>query len=193
MSFVTDVVDLVQARRVSVREAVAEVVAGMSRDELEAAEFARLVDKAGRELRKAAYLYTTTAEQFCLFEMGRAVPKVVRCEIGGEELYLPWQDATPGQVEEHYAWAEAKARRHLGIIERDRAHWTRYDGPMDRPLGWLRFGDVPCAICGLAWRVGDPYERAHDTPVADGLGDQVMRWAHRSCNRSEGTGGRESF
>lgn len=183
---------LVLDDHLSLQEASAKVVADMTRAELEADRVAALVRALGSDLRRMARLATTSPEQLQLFEMARSVPGIIRCLIDGEEMFLHWQDATPEQVEKHYAWREAEVRRELGIIERGRGHWTLFEGPGDIPVGQQLFASTLCSICGLPWRKGDPYERAHDEPVGDGQHDQIMRWAHRKCNRSEGTGGREA-
>lgn len=180
---------LIEDHHVSAREAASQVVANMTRDELEADRIAALTRQAVAALRKAAYEATTTPEQLVLFEMARSVPRIIRVEIDDEERFLSWQVATPAQISAHYDWVWAELQRKTGIIERGRGHWALYEGPDDEAIGAQLFKDLPCAICHLPWRPEDLYERAHDTPVGDGTRDQAMRWAHRSCNRSEGTGG----
>lgn len=186
------VMTLIEGRHLCVREAATNVVRAMSRAELEADRIASLTRSSSKLLRERARLETTNAEQLVLFEMARSMPKMIRVELDGEEQLLPWQMSTPAQVNAHYDWVWAEARRELGIIERGRGHWALFEGPADVPIGQQLFAGIACHVCKGEWGqqgINDIFERAHDTPVGDGTGDQTMHWAHLRCNRLEGTGG----
>lgn len=183
------VMALIEDARFCAREAATAVVKAMSRAELEADRIASETRRASSELRRRARLATTNAEQLVLFEMARSLPKFIRVERDGDEQLYPWQEATPAQVSAHYDWVWSEHMRELGIIERGRGHWALYEGPADVPIGHQLFAGIVCHICGLPWEPGNLFERAHDTPVGDGTGDQTMHWAHVTCNRAEGTGG----
>lgn len=189
MNAAQDIRNIMLTHQISLREAVAKIVDAMSIDDLRAEEIKSLVRKVERQIRTEAMDATTTPEQMLLFEAGRTISKIITYEIEDELFCVGWQDASLDQVDEHYERAERRKRAELGIIERDRGHWQRFDGPRDIPIRDWAFRDVACCICGMPPRHGDPLVIAHDVPVAARTGNTSAALAHESCNLLEGTGG----
>ncbi len=182
---------LMHQHQITSNEAALKVVSEMTPDELVALIVTQLDSGVQREIRKYAYEVTLAPDQMILMGMERSVPPYIVVENNGNTYELEKQDATPNQIVAHYEMVHAHLKQKLGIVDRDGKFWQDdFTGERDVPIGQQVFAGIPCAICGLPWRLGDPFERAHDVPVAAATGDSAWQWAHRSCNNAEGTGGR---
>lgn len=194
-NFKQDIIDLALAENLNFHHAASIIFNGADPDEIKAHFIDREAGSAAREARARAIkdvIEATTYEQQVLFGKGLNVPKVVRVEMDGEEVYKHSQDATIPEHAAHYQWAINKQRTTLGRLERAAQGWQELaDDPNIDPnaaFGQLFYENVDCAICHTGWRSNDPFEWAHDTAVGNGAQDQTMRPAHRSCNRAEGQG-----
>jgi len=178
-------------------------IKAMSVDELRSIVFDVRLKKEDRRLREKtenADLAEAEKEMRGEFRMiDRAeIPTVldrqVRVETDdGRPNWVERDDASPKQHIGHQERKSAVYRTASGIADRkaDRVRGFLADNPLipeDKPIGPVLWQDQPCAICGLGWRTGDPFEEAHDISVKFGGGDGTVRWAHRSCNRAEGVG-----
>lgn len=190
-----EIIDLAQAQSLTTHHAASLVWNAADPDELKAHWVRQQAESASRELRLRAFkdgIEATTYEQQALNGMGVNVPKVVRVDMDGEEVYKPSQDATTVEHADHFQWLFNKQATILGRVERAAQGWRRLvDNPEvrnDVPFGELQYAGIDCAICHTAWRKNDPFEWAHDTALGNGSQNQRMQLAHRSCNRAEGQG-----
>jgi hypothetical protein len=190
-----EIIDLATAEGLHFHHAASLVYNAADPDELKAYFIDREAHAAAREARSRAFrdaIEATTYEQQVLFNKGLNVPKAVRVEMDGEEIYKSSQDATITEHADHYQWAINKQRTLLGRLERVAQPWRELADdpsiPADVPFGQLFYENVNCSICHTGWRPNDDMEWAHDTALGNGTQDQRMRLAHRSCNRAEGQG-----
>lgn len=194
-NFKQDIIDLALSESLNFHHAASLVYNAADPDDLKAYFINREANSAAREARSRAFkdaIEPTTYEQQALFNKGLNVPKVVRVEMDGEEIYKPSQDATIPEHADHYQWALKKQRTIVGRLERTAQPWQELADdptiPGDVPFGQMFFEGVDCSICHTPWRINDPFEWAHDVALGIGTQDQTMRPAHRSCNRAEGQG-----
>lgn len=178
-------------------------IKGMGVEELRAIVFDMRLKKEDRKLRdKTENADIKEAEkelrgEFRMFdraEIPTVLDALVRIETDdGRPNWVERDDASPKQHISHQEWKSALYRTASGIADRkaDRIRGFLADNPLvpeDKPVGPLIWQDQRCAICGLGWRSGDPFEEAHDIAVRFGGGDGTVRWTHRSCNRAESVG-----
>jgi hypothetical protein len=142
-----------------------------------------LAKSTKRRLRKRA-ISDTVCEQLSLLQTYDSVVHVT------DDCYKSGQAATRAEHRAHLQWVLQNRRREVGIVERQAERLERESEQWadDMPLGDYLFGATKCAIgCGRPWLEDDPFELAHNDPDAFASEDTTVEWAHKSCNRSEGT------
>jgi hypothetical protein len=160
-------------------------------DELRQFVAKQLAERAARAARRevTADLPDLKPEQLTLFEFHTQLPALVRTEVGGEELFLHWQNGTLAEHAESLAYTRRHHIQQAGIAERLERRIYQIDADSDVAIGYLTFTGINCIICGGPWIQNDsrgPFELAHDQPVAGRSGNATQHWAHRQCNRKEG-------
>ena len=178
----------------SARAALADVVGRLPREDLERQVMDAMWRSMLNQLRARARL-DGDIEQLSLFDdLKVSLPTAIRVVEDGVEDFVDRDLANYRQVSANELWIHQEAQRRVGIVERRMRRLTKWRDEQpatfdeEAPIGPWIFRDVTCAFGDGGWREGDPFEKAHDVAVAAGGGDQTVRWAHRSCNRSEGKG-----
>jgi hypothetical protein len=175
----------------------------LSRDELERlvvqswdrSDDRRLRKQATEEDLRYAEAELDGIELARLFDMPTVLDAHVRVEDddGGVE----WKYRDEATLKEHQAQNDYRQRLHLSAAGRYlRKHERLADWASEQaeefdeaaPMGPYVWREITCCFGDGGYRENDPFEMAHDIAVALGGGDGTTRWAHRSCNRSEGVG-----
>lgn len=157
------------------------------------AELGRRLDSSVRN-RCRKLIDEHDPEQLPLFP-GTYLPRVIRVVRNDEEDFIPPDCATTRpELIDGCAYRVERVQRTLRIAE-SQLDWAASaaeldawaDCPPGTMLGTYRYADVTCYYrCGRGWQPSDPYEVAHEVPVASGVSDGRVELAHRSCNRAAG-------
>jgi len=92
-------------------------------------------------------------------------------------------DSIEARIQHHLSWVARSETEHTRELKQT-AYMSEHGIDADTTWDQIRHRDTICGRCGEGWRPGDPFEMGHyDKPQSQG--GKMVRWEHRSCNRSE--------